>query len=374
MGIGSQMSGATMFVMYADGSGNVTISPRAGVNHVQPLYDSSIKVELLAGSGVSGGKMTANVKYTVDSSVLKASSSSTNWIAAWQEGSALNSKSTSASITQHDSHDQFTYDLTKATISTDVNPYVAAASSSGTPTGSASGTGTSGSSSPTSTSDSSDPLAGNSGSDSGSSTIKLPPIATYQTVHGVLMAVSFVILLPMGAIFMNLIGGVWAHAVIQMLAFFAIFAAFGVGVHLADILSLVGFTPFYDLLQKSFPKWQFSNTARQTFKQDHTILGIVVVAFIFLQPFIGLLHHRQYKKLGQRSYFGHAHMWWGRIIIVLGIINGGLGLRLAGNSKKGEIAYGVVSGIAFVAYVASILLSSRTKNRRAGGIKNGSSG
>jgi len=59
------MAGASIFVMYADGNGNVTISARdGGQGHVQPLLDSSLMqgVELLAGSGVVGNVMTANVR------------------------------------------------------------------------------------------------------------------------------------------------------------------------------------------------------------------------------------------------------------------------------------------------------------------------
>lgn len=64
LGIGEQMRGATIFVMYADGKGNVTISGRAGnQGHVQPVFDSSLQagVTLLAGSGIVDGKMVANV-------------------------------------------------------------------------------------------------------------------------------------------------------------------------------------------------------------------------------------------------------------------------------------------------------------------------
>lgn len=59
------MSGSTIFVMYTDGTGNVTISARdGGAGHVEPTADSSIQagVTLLDGSGVVNGKMIANVK------------------------------------------------------------------------------------------------------------------------------------------------------------------------------------------------------------------------------------------------------------------------------------------------------------------------
>lgn len=61
-GYGSMMAGATIFVMYADGNGNVTVSPRSGVGHVMPKYNDQASITLLAGSGVMNGNMTANFK------------------------------------------------------------------------------------------------------------------------------------------------------------------------------------------------------------------------------------------------------------------------------------------------------------------------
>ena len=58
------MAQAVIFVMYADGAGNVTISGRAGGGgHVEPQLDSELMagVTLLAGSGIVNGKMVANV-------------------------------------------------------------------------------------------------------------------------------------------------------------------------------------------------------------------------------------------------------------------------------------------------------------------------
>jgi hypothetical protein len=61
------MAGASIFVMYADGQGNVTISARDGdQGHVEPVQDSSLQsgVTLLAGSGIVDGNMIANVYCT----------------------------------------------------------------------------------------------------------------------------------------------------------------------------------------------------------------------------------------------------------------------------------------------------------------------
>ena len=63
LGQGNGMAGAHMFVMYTSSSGdNVTVSPRVGTGHVQPQHDDSSEIELLEGSGVSDGIMTANVR------------------------------------------------------------------------------------------------------------------------------------------------------------------------------------------------------------------------------------------------------------------------------------------------------------------------
>jgi hypothetical protein len=51
--------------------------------------------------------------------------------------------------------------------------------------------------------------------------------------------------------------------------------------------------------------------------------------------------------------------------MTLGIINGGLGLRLAANTKNGEIAYGVVAGV--VAVVYAVLVVVKRKGKSVGG-------
>jgi hypothetical protein len=40
--------------------------------------------------------------------------------------------------------------------------------------------------------------------------------------------------------------------------------------------------------------------------------------------------------------------------MLCGIINGGLGLQLAANTKKGKIAYGVVAGVVAVVYMVLV--------------------
>lgn len=57
------MSGSNIFVVYtSSGGSNVTLSPRTGSGHTMPNFNGDAQVELLEGSGVSNGVMTANVK------------------------------------------------------------------------------------------------------------------------------------------------------------------------------------------------------------------------------------------------------------------------------------------------------------------------
>ena len=78
-----------------------------------------------------------------------------------------------------------------------------------------------------------------------------------------------------------------------------------------------------------------------------------------MQPVLGRLHHSQYTRLGKRTSLAPSHVWLGRGLLLLGVINGGLGLQLANNTKKGEIAYGVVAGVFFLLYIAVVVVFSR---------------
>lgn len=232
IGIGQGMTGATIFVIYADGTGNVTVSPRTGVGHVMPLFNSAAQTTVLAGSGISNGVMTANFKYVAASGLLSLSSTSSGWIGSWKSGDPLNTNDQSAIINQHDDHSVYTLDLSKAQLADDSNPFVTSTSAS-----SASATASGSGSSQTSVSSS-----GSSGSDSsGSAVTYVDPITTFEMAHGSIMSAAMVVLFPLGAIVMRLGGGVWLHAAIQLFTLAAIITGFGLGIHLAMISGFVSY-------------------------------------------------------------------------------------------------------------------------------------
>ena len=77
------------------------------------------------------------------------------------------------------------------------------------------------------------------------------------------------------------------------------------------------------------PAKEFAYMVQWDASQGHAIIGVIVIALLFLQPLGGILHHRKYQRHGEPTLIGRTHRWIGRIFSVLGVINGGLGLWLA---------------------------------------------
>ena len=88
------------------------------------------------------------------------------------------------------------------------------------------------------------------------------------------------------------------------------------------------------------------------------------MVLLILQPFIGLIQHLRYKKTRERGIWTVVHRWYGRALILLGMINGGLGLRLANDTIGGKIAYGVVAGVSGSSLLGLIIWSER-KDRKS---------
>ncbi|KAF7935339.1 uncharacterized protein EAE97_008246 [Botrytis byssoidea] len=406
LGIGSQMSGSTIFVMYADGTGNVTLSPRKGTGQVEPKYDSSISVELLSGSGIVDGNMVANVLCTSCSSKLSSTTStSSNWIAAWNSGSALDTTDTSTSIKQHSgsNHKSFTFDLSQAQLESDTNPFTSTSAA----TTSSSGNSTDSSS-----------------SSSSSSSSGLSPVQSYDMAHGIIMGITVVLLFPLGALSMRVFGRPWLHAILQILSFSFLIVGLGLGIKLAGLkYGSIGesTTLAKRIVIDEITKRQFGNFGSSTFtgtppwatatstytggfgrptstsdsgsgsssdsgssssgtaavtgaavtpslgkiisNTTHMIFGIILVILFFIQPFLGLIHHWRYMRAQQRGIFGHIHLWYGRILIVLAVINGGLGLQLAANTRNGEVAYAIVAAFMGASYIGVVILTSMRKKR-----------
>ena len=416
------MAGSNIFVMYTSADGkNVTVSPRIGKGNYEPLHDTAAKITILEGSGVQNGVMTANVQCSNCGSwnggSMDFTSASASWIYAYKSGSALNSDSLTESINQHDAAAAFSWPISAAKGGKDVNPFVAAGGSNGGSTGavgsaapaptiprtvsgivipatctpiatsgaaSASGTAASATSGASTTTDGTCPTAfppsftgrptwpascftgapgphptgpptvkrndgcpagyasTNNAISAGNLTSSTGPSPNLILAHGVIACIAFVALFPIGGILIRVAsfsGLLWVHAALQSVAFLFYIVAFGMGVYIATSTNLIN--------------------------NPHSIIGIVLLIILVFQPVLGILHHKLFKKYGTRTLWSYFHIWHGRAAIILGMINGGLGIRLAGPASSAQkIAYGVVAAIMGVAYIGAIIYGELKRRKK----------
>ncbi|GFF93030.1 hypothetical protein IFM53868_07049 [Aspergillus udagawae] len=321
-GQGAVMQGANIFVVYASGS-NITVSPRLGVEHVEPLYNPQARFSILNGSGISNGIITANIR--CDSCITwpggheDVTSSSSPWIWAVKQGPMLGSDSLSATITIHDLSGVATVNMKQATGGSSENPFLGGSMSS------------------------------NSSSAQAGQTINSSSVKTKRIVHAVFMIVAFVLLFPLIALGVPLFPSsrtVDIHACLQLCTLALVITGFGLGISMAKSLHLVNYY--------------------------HPIIGIVVVSSLILfQPAMGLIQHWYFRRSGKKSIAAYVHRWLGRTFITLGMINAGLGFRLTGIGTSiaptgAVIAYGVVAGLVWVSYVLIIsFLTYRARQSRS---------
>jgi len=77
----------------------------------------------------------------------------------------------------------------------------------------------------------------------------------------------------------------------------------------------------------------------------------VIFACAWIQAIAGYIAHVMYKRRGMSTAVGRVHVWAGRVLITIGMINGGLGLLLSADGTRSDyIAYGVVAGSIWVLF------------------------
>ncbi|KAF2834501.1 iron reductase domain protein [Patellaria atrata CBS 101060] len=165
---------------------------------------------------------------------------------------------------------------------------------------------------------------------------------TMLIAHGVLACLAFAIFFPVGGILIRVFsfpGLVWVHAAFQVMSYFLFIAGAGLGLYIATKADLTD--------------------------RYHPVIGVILLVLIFFQPFLGILHHFLFQKYSARTFWSYAHIWLGRVAITLGIINGGLGFKLANNTTTGPIIYGVVAGIVWLTWVVSMFYGERKRRNKA---------
>ena len=74
-----------------------------------------------------------------------------------------------------------------------------------------------------------------------------------------------------------------------------------------------------------------------------------------------------FKQYDRKTFWTASHIWVGRAVITLGIINGGLGLQLSQVDRSNEIAYGVLAGLIWMVWLGVVLWATfgPSKDNRA---------
>ncbi|KAI1868841.1 hypothetical protein JX265_006820 [Neoarthrinium moseri] len=309
IGLGSAtMAGSLMLVVYSsDSSQNLTISPRIAYGHSEPVYTSDINVEALDGTGLKDGvRYVFNGRCTNcrswNSGHVDVTSKSQSFLYATGPDGDIDSDDVRAPLKMHLNYGNFQLDMTHATSpgAVPVIPINNSTASVATTQG-------------LSVSDKRD---------------------TAAMIHAIIMVFCFVGLFPFGVLILRLGNWVRWHAVNQGLALIGVIVGFGLGVHVSS---------FYN--------------RSKSFSDPHQVIGILLFIFVICQFVLGFLHHRMFKKTQERTKLAPAHVWLGRIIIPVGVMNAFLGFRLAQSPQYYWILAGLV--IFIFPVIALILLTKK---------------
>ncbi|KAF8466431.1 hypothetical protein BDZ91DRAFT_658116, partial [Kalaharituber pfeilii] len=321
VGIGNRMRNALIFAIYpATDGNNVTLSPRIGRGNFEPEPESSIDIDILGGTGIKDGTMTVNfVCHNCrrwSGGKIDVTSSTQQFIWAIGDGDNYASNERSASIRQHRSRGGFFLDLPALTNGNGGNPFLSNNGSTNGNNQTDNNSGNNNNNNGTNDGNNNEDGGRNGGSGGGSLASSLRKEDKTLIVHGVLMAVSFLIFFPLGAIIIRFLAQVfprpvplYLHAGLQITTFLLTIIGMAFGIYTSDLNGTHWVSP-------------------------HQFLGIVLMSLLFLQIPLGIIHHVNFKSTGGRTWWSHLHIWNGRVVVLVGIVNGASGCGWRGSRRE----------------------------------------
>lgn len=188
---------------------------------------------------------------------------------------------------------------------------------------------------------------------------KYDRLTKIRTIHGSIMAVTFVVLFPTFASLLHLLlpskPVVKIHASLQAMSAILAIVGFGLGVYLNSQITIKG-------------------------KHHQAIGAIVIILLVIVRPILGIRHHMLFRRTQRKTLLGYAHRWQGRIMLSLGVVNGGIGYNLSRTGPSGGprgvlVGYGVVAGIVYVCYFGMLAFKAFKQRQVSQGDKtNGTEG
>lgn len=140
---------------------------------------------------------------------------------------------------------------------------------------------------------------------------------------------------------------VWVHAGIQVFGLLVMYAGLGSGVWFAR-------------------EDESLYNSKHLYLKAHTYIGTIVPALMILQPFFGFLHHKGFLKSGARTVFSFIHIYFGRILILAGAINGIVGRENEGvDYAHGRSIWSALFGVVLAIYVIVLGVTAFTRRRKS---------
>jgi len=317
VGLGSnKMAGALILMAYGSSNGSgATLSPRTTSGHIEPSYDSSIDVEILAGSGIQGANLIVNGRCTncrswYGGSIDTQSTGQNMIFASGRSSGIICSDSLTADTRRHSVYGVFTMDLTKASGPGALPPQKSV------------------------------PVNINAVQASLVYDKDIAPV-----VHACLMILAFLGFMPFGLIMLRLLKINRLHGLIQFFGLLFVLVGFGVGIYCGTMY----------------------NRTKQ-FNSAHQIFGLLIIIGELVSFVLGYLHYRILKRTESPiTKLRPVHVWLGRIVIPAGIINGYLGFPLALNPNYDYI----LAGLTVVIGIPTLIILLWKARRRARKEKSG---
>ncbi|KAF2111016.1 hypothetical protein BDV96DRAFT_603605 [Lophiotrema nucula] len=328
VGTGGGMKGSLMFVVYRslDEKG-VTLSPRTTNANVEPSYDDRLPCDLVTSDGVTNGIVFVNDqdRYIVNGHCkginqqffmggeLDFSNHNQSFIFAFGPTDRhLHSDTKDASIRRHTLYGHFQMDLSQASV------------------------------------DNTD----------GVSNTELSVIGDWENrnaqltngpskdrdwggpIHSVMMCGTFVIIFPIGVVFLRLLDKVIWHGWTQSIGAAIICIGAGLGVWASK---------------------QYNHS--KNFRNPHQLVGLAAIGLVLIQLTFGLIHHILWLKRQRPTILGRIHLYLGPFVVVLGAANGFLGFTFSGGSYH-NIMYGIICAVVFVALAIALFWAQRRKKKQ----------